>query len=206
MALAVGARVQLANLHSSSGSALNGLMGTIIAFVEDKDRWQVLLDGGEETKLLKALNLVRLESQGASAVEQDQPEAAATSAAQAEAPIEQATASRQRPRARSMDGGARRRGDSVGRLRRMLEEWQNANAQWQAAYATMHERCASLECENRQLREVMEAVESGPDMNVRFVARLARQNWRLGRENAAYEQQQQQLQQQHPHHQQSHWQ
>lgn len=74
----------------------------------------------------------------------------------------------------------------VAQLRAMLAEWQAANAQWQAAYGQMSDRCERLDGENRHLRDVIEAAESGPDTNARFVARLARQNLRLGQEAASH--------------------
>jgi len=83
-----------------------------------------------------------------------------------------------------VSGTAAPQDPSIGQLRRMLEEWQSANTQWQVAYAQMSDRCLLLESENRQLRDVVEAAESGPDMCARYVARLARQNWRLGQEVA----------------------
>lgn len=202
MELAVGCRVRLHGLQSSAGAQFNDLSGTITSYVTEMDRWHVVLDGCEEAKLFKADNLTRLDvdtSSGAHGAGEDARKGSGGhvgygSASRYEgrppasglAADETRRGRASRPRARSCGPRASRadeqRDPSVGRLRGILEDWQNAHAQWQAAYAVLGERCMLLETENRQLREVLEVVENGPDMSARFVARLARQNWRLGHE------------------------
>lgn len=181
----MGCQVRVGGLQSS-GADLNGCVGTVTGYVEDADRWHVAFDGCNEAKLFKAANLERLDL----AAQPFSAEAHPLSADLAVDGVERGRNSR--PRARSCEppgssldvdrGGASSRDPSTGRLRQLLGEWQSANSQWQAAYQVLGERCMLLEAENRQLREVLEVLESGPDMSARFVARLARQNWRLGNE------------------------
>lgn len=242
MALEEGCCVRLGGLQSSAGAELNDLTGTIAGYVQEKDRWRVVLEGYPEEKLLKAANLFiiaddtstggfctscaqPLPSADAPCPSCDRSEAAPTlseeawqsgqplrECAEAALPSAEAAAEQQ--------GGARRttscqrshseprdprrqahaspsagvvvqqenmqQDPGLGQLKRMLEEWQSANAQWQVAYTEMSTRCETLKNENRQLKDVVEAAESGPDMCARFVARLARQNWRLGQEAATH--------------------
>jgi len=222
----VDSRVRLDGLQSGAGTSLNGLTGTVTGYAKAKDRWQVVLDGDQQEKLLKGINLFPLDvvttasevdtaaglcascSQPLPAVGQQCP---ACSLAERGvetprgvwqvrpevAPVpKQALNSRTAARAREYSEPPSWRHGRAGevepertplvvQLRQMLAEWQGANTQWQVAYAQMSERCMQLEGENKHLLDVVEAAESGPDMNARFVARLARQNLRLGQEAAS---------------------
>jgi hypothetical protein len=190
MALQVGTRVVITGLQSAAGAALNGSHGKILGYDEEKERWEVLVDDDPtQAKLLKACNLAVTTRDPSRATREVGP-----SDLQSEAPRRRRTSSVSSPhhrRAHSWGPSGRSASEPIAllqanieidRLRMTLQEWQSANQQWQAAYIQMQHQCVALEAETRHLRDVIEVAESGPNMNARFIARLARQNWKLGHE------------------------
>lgn len=190
MALQSGTRVVIKGLQSAAGATLNGSHGTILDYDQEKERWEVLADQDpSQSKLLKACNLEVL------------PLVASAASQEADLQAEQMQSDLPRRRSSSSSKVVHLRASSwprssrsvqepavlqanleIERLRRTLHEWQTANQQWQAAYVQLQQQYVLLESENRHLREVVEVAESGPNMNARFIARLARQNWKLGHE------------------------
>jgi len=190
MALQEGTRVVIKGLQSAAGATLNGSHGTILDYDQEKERWEVLADQDPtQSKLLKACNLEVL------------PLVASAASQEANLQAEQMQNDLPRRRSSSSSKVVHVRASSwprssrsvqepvvlqanleIERLRHTLHEWQTANQQWQAAYVQLQQQYVLLESENRHLREVVEVAESGPNMNARFIARLARQNWKLGHE------------------------
>lgn len=183
MALQKGTRVAIKGLQSEAGAALNGLHGTILDYDKEKERWEVVVDeDSTQAKLLKACNLEVLPMNEASSMRTGSHPERSSSSTIAE-PQRRRAYSWEPSRKSSAEMTATMQANlEIDRLRRTLQEWQTANQQWQAAYVQMQNQCVLLESENRHLREVVEVAESGPNMDARFIARLARQNWKLGHE------------------------
>lgn len=193
MALAENCRVRLVGLQSAP--ELNGITGTTVEYVKEKDRWRVVLDDNSVAQVgqgieIKAVNLTPLGTvPGWDVPDGDELDTGCCPSdsrmcdqmpllSEASHPDGLGTTPS------NVDSGQANE-LTIGQLQALLEQWQSANLQWQVAYSQLNEKFVALEMENRDMRAVIEAAESGPDMNHRFIARMARQNWRLGQEAAA---------------------